>query len=278
MSDKVIKIGKSVIQHGNENDRVYIMKISKDDIDNVINKIEELNENFRYSKIFAKVPGALKNIFLAKDFKIEAEVPNFFNGNEDCFFMGKYFSKEREINVYKEETNNVIKVANEKSTNFELDSLDGYVVKKMTLDDSKEMVEIYKQVFESYPFPIFEEYYIKETMNDNVIYFGVYHNDKLVALSSSETYPKDSNAEMTDFATLPEYRGKDLALRLLKRMEEELKELNIKMAYTIARSISYGMNITFSKNGYKFGGTLINNTNISGKIENMNVWYKSMVD
>jgi hypothetical protein len=36
------------------------------------------------------------------------------------------------------------------------------------------------------------------------------------------------------------------------------------------------MNITFSKLGYKYGGLLKNNTNISGAIESMNVWYKEI--
>jgi hypothetical protein len=36
------------------------------------------------------------------------------------------------------------------------------------------------------------------------------------------------------------------------------------------------MNATFAKAGYSFGGTLINNTNISGDIESMNVWYKNL--
>jgi hypothetical protein len=35
------------------------------------------------------------------------------------------------------------------------------------------------------------------------------------------------------------------------------------------------MNITFAKCGYIFGGTLINNTQISGSIESMNLWHKS---
>ncbi len=35
-----------------------------------------------------------------------------------------------------------------------------------------------------------------------------------------------------------------------------------------------GMNITFAKTGYTYAGTLINNTNISGRLESMNVWYK----
>jgi hypothetical protein len=36
------------------------------------------------------------------------------------------------------------------------------------------------------------------------------------------------------------------------------------------------MNITFAKNGYEYAGTLKNNTNISGNIESMNVWYKHL--
>jgi len=52
-----------------------------------------------------------------------------------------------------------------------------------------------------------------------------------------------------------------------------MSELGIKTVYTIARLNSIPMNVTFLKRGYKYGGTLINNTNISGKIESMNVLY-----
>ena len=48
--------------------------------------------------------------------------------------------------------------------------------------------------------------------------------------------------------------------------------------YTIARSLSLGMNLTFAKGGYSFAGTLVNNTQISGQIESMNVWYKHLLD
>jgi putative beta-lysine N-acetyltransferase len=85
---------------------------------------------------------------------------------------------------------------------------------------------------------------------------------------------QSGNTEMTDFATLPEYRGKGLSAFLLRLMESEVKKRQIKTTYTIARAPSFGMNITFSKMGYSYSGTLINNTNIFGHFENMNVWYK----
>ncbi len=81
---------------------------------------------------------------------------------------------------------------------------------------------------------------------------------------------------MTDFATLPKWRGKGFAQCLLLHMEKTMKRRGIKTAYTIARAMSAGMNVTFSRAGYRFGGRLKNNTNISGNIESMNVWYKQL--
>ena len=81
---------------------------------------------------------------------------------------------------------------------------------------------------------------------------------------------------MTDFATLPDYRGNNLSMMLLKEMEALMRSKKMKTVYTIARALSTGMNVTFSKMNYVFAGTLINNTNIAGKIESMNVWYKNL--
>lgn len=60
----------------------------------------------------------------------------------------------------------------------------------------------------------------------------------------------------------------------IKYHEKELLAMEYKTAYTIARA--YGINITFAKSGYEYGGMLINNTQIAGGIESMNVWYKSL--
>jgi len=98
----------------------------------------------------------------------------------------------------------------------------------------------------------------------------------LVAAASAEMDEDSGNVEMTDFATLPSHRGRSMAQHLLAEMESALSGSSIQTAYTIARALSAGMNITFSKAGYRFGGTLINNTQISGRIEPMNVWYKAL--
>jgi hypothetical protein len=59
-------------------------------------------------------------------------------------------------------------------------------------------------------------------------------------------------------------------------LEAAVEKLGIKTAYTIARAYSPGMNITFARSGYIYSGTLTHNTQISGKLESMNVWYKAL--
>lgn len=139
------------------------------------------------------------------------------------------------------------------------------------------MIELYKSVFESYPFPIFDGNYLLKTMRNNVDYYGVFENQNLVAISSSEMDLENLNTEMTDFATLPEYRGNNLSYHLLKKMQVDAIKKGIKTAYTIARAKNTGINMTFAKMFYEFGDTLVNNTNICGNIETMNIWYKNLL-
>ena len=81
---------------------------------------------------------------------------------------------------------------------------------------------------------------------------------------------------MTDFAVPPTHRGKKLAYFLLGEMEKAMRDRGFKTLYTIARLQSPGMNKTFLNHGYHFSGLLVNNTNISGNIESMNVYYKNL--
>jgi len=152
----------------------------------------------------------------------------------------------------------------------------GAILRRCIPDDAERMSKLYKKVFSSYPFPIDDPRHIIDTMLDNISYFGIEINNEFVSLSSAEMDTVSKNVEMTDFATLPEFRGNNFASLLLKFMENQMRSCGIQTAYTIARAISPAMNITFGKASYKYGGRLINNTNISGQIESMNVWYKQL--
>ncbi len=50
-------------------------------------------------------------------------------------------------------------------------------------------------------------------------------------------------------------------------MEEEMQRCGIRTSFIIARAAFYPVNITFARAGYRFGGTLVNNTNICGAFD-----------
>jgi putative beta-lysine N-acetyltransferase len=142
--------------------------------------------------------------------------------------------------------------------------------------DVHAMAVLYREVFESYPFPIHDPGYLRETMESHVDYFVAETTDGLVGISSAEKDVENSNVEMTDFAVHPSARGHGLAMHLLKQMEAAMREQQIQTAFTIARAGEGGMNATFARLGYHFGGQLVNNTQICGRLETMNVWHKSL--
>lgn len=281
MSDTITNIGNSKIQHGKFNDRIYLMKLSIQDFPNIIEELDRIALKEGYSKIFAKVPAFAKKEFDRHGYIEEAYIPKFYNGHEDVYFMGKYLNLLRMYENRIKEINEILDIARKNKSknkkNINLPSEFEYII--CNKSHIYQIADIYKKVFTTYPFPIDDAQYIAQTMDENIIYFSIQKNQNIVALSSSEIYADFQNAEMTDFATLPEYQGKGFALYLLNSMEKEMKKRDIKIVYTISRALSYGANIIFAKMGYKYGGILFNNTNISVEVstrnfESMNVWYK----
>lgn len=274
--DIMEKIGKSTIHHGKDSNRIYLMSLDRNDLSNITQKLDDLAHKNGYTKIMVKVQDNQKQVFEENGYETEAVIPTLYSGKSGRFLC-KYLDEQRRDNRWKATCSEILKIAREKKPDSSLIQLsDGFVCREAKEDDILSMVEVYKSVFESYPFPIYDEGYILKTMKENLVYFGIWKENQLVALSSIELAKKHSNAEMTDFAVLKEYRGSRLARCLLRVMEEKLLELSVQTAYTIARAKSPGMNITFAKNGYTYSGTLVNNTQIAGQIESMNVWYKSV--
>ncbi|HOO49065.1 MAG TPA: putative beta-lysine N-acetyltransferase [Saccharofermentans sp.] len=277
MEDVVEKIMNSIVHHGQNSNRIYLMKLDESDLPHIYQRLDNLAKQNNYTKIIAKIPCKFKNIFLESGYEQEAFIPKFYNGDGDGCFVCKYFDKKRKVNALNSECKEILKIAQKKDVLDIKKSLErGYVCRRANENDIPSIVDLYRAVFKSYPFPIFKEKYIAQTIKENVIYFGIWNNKSLVAVSSIEMDKHNCNAEMTDFAVLNEYRGNGFALYLLEEMEKNFNKLDIKTAFTIARAKSAGMNITFARKGYIYAGTLINNTDIAGQIESMNVWYKNI--
>ncbi len=274
--DIITSLGDSLVHHGSASDRAYLLKLGGEP-ESVAEELETLAAEKGYSKIIAKVPAAVSADFASAGYRSEAAVPRFYQGREEVHFMVKYLCPVRRRATKAETIAEVLATARRKAATAAPAALDsGFAWRTCRPEDAEAMARVYRQVFASYPFPIHEPPYLRQTMADNVVYFGIWEGERLVALASAEMDVAAGNVEMTDFATLPGCRGGGFAAFLLQQMEAEMVRRGIRTAYTIARAVSHGMNITFARGGYRFGGTLVNNTQISGSLESMNVWYKNL--
>lgn len=274
--DETKSLSNSLIQHGDYNDRVYLMKLSeKDNKQRTIEKVIDLAKSKNYGKVFAKVNAKDSDLLKQYNFECEAKIPGFFKGEEDGEFHSLFLSEDRK-NVNFDVIQKNLKLAKKKQgAKKKVD----FEIVELGKENVGDITELYSKVFNTYPFPIFDEKFVADCLENHVRIFGIVEDDNdIIALSSCEIDYESKNVEMTDFATLPNQRTKGFAQGLLSHMENEMKDAEIKTAYTIARALSLGINITFSKCNYTYGGTLKKNTNISGGIESMNVWYKSLVE
>jgi putative beta-lysine N-acetyltransferase len=277
MDDRIEHIGKgSIIQHGKLNDRIYLIKLGKNDCPEILDSMRVMAAANAYTKIFCKVPAWAAPHFFADGYMTEAMIPGFFQGNVTAFFLAKYLDSDRLMNLENEYLGELGEILKSPFGKAKIENNGKFDFERLGKEDVIQITDLYRKVFLSYPFPIHNPGYIHKSMMDNVRYFGAKMKGKLVAVSSAEMDEEGKNAEMTDFATNPDFRGKKLGQILLAKMEKEMETVGMKTVYTIARLQSIPMNKVFLRHQYQYAGTLIRNTNISGNIQSMNVYYKHL--
>jgi len=277
--DIIENIKGAWIQHGPINERIYLMRLGAAEPKGLIALLDRMAVKNSYGKIFAKIPASAWEDFQAAAFIKEAVVPGFFNGETDGLFVAKYFSAERRT-VLPRHVEALTAVVGQDAAEAEEapkeHSQAGRKPMPCTPRDAREMARMYRRVFASYPFPIHDPAYLQRMMHEGVRWYAVRVEDHIAALAAVEIDSANRNAEMTDFATLPPYRGRGFAATLLRHMDGEACALGVKTAYTIARAASRGMNTVFKRGGYRYAGLLRNNSHISGAIQSMAVWYKPL--
>lgn len=284
--DAIIQHKGCTVQHGRHNNRVYLMAVSEPVPLSLELDLVELARIHGYTKVFVCVPAASAQPFEWEGYRVEAEVPDYYQNGDSALFMARYLHAERSIEKEEERMQTILgqalQVQKQSGTSSRAKSAVP-LVRRCTAADVAAMTCLYADVFQSYPFPIFTPAYVLDGMQkaeqaagQRVRYYGIETQGSLVALASADYNSQQGHVEMTDFATLPAWRGKGFARHLLAHMEEDMRSLHLRTAYTIARALSPGMNAAFAAQGYAFGGRIANNTQISGTIESMNVWYKKL--
>ncbi len=153
-------------------------------------------------------------------------------------------------------------------------STPNYKLLVCTEHEAEKLASFYASIFNVYPVPIFDSAYIKKCMQGGNLFLAYLHEDKIISAVCAEMNVPYRNAEITDCATLPDYRKFKLMQDLINKLEGELIKKNISCFYSIARAKSYGMNAVFHRLDYRYRGRLANNCYIYEDMEDMNVWVK----
>lgn len=276
MSDSLLTIGRSQVQHGPNSRRVYLMKLDPSDLPDLCLRLEELARREGHGKIFAKVPADAAPPFLARGYRCEATVPGYYRGRADAQFLGLFLDPARKEDPQRERLREILALAQAKPPARSAPLPDGVTCRELADEDLAPLAALYRRVFATYPFPVHDPVYLRETRRTHVAYFGVWRDATLLAAASAEMDADAAAVELTDFATEPDWTGRGLARHLLGTLLEEVGRRGIRTAMTIARAMSPGMNSVFARAGFRFGGTLANNTGICGAIESMNVWHRPL--
>ncbi|WP_285766043.1 putative beta-lysine N-acetyltransferase [Peribacillus sp. SI8-4] len=212
---------------------------------------------------------------ISNGFLYEGSIDKFFLGS-DCFFLVKYMSNERRNSDEWQKEDKILSDILKQPIKAGLDEPpSAYQVRKAELSDAGQLAQLYGKVFEVYPTPMNDQAYVRKCMEKGTVFYIYLHEGKLVSAASAEIDAFYHNAEITDCATLPEHRQYGLMKHLIAHIEEHLISHEIYCIYSIARSLSFGMNAALHQHGYAYRGRLANNCYIFDKLEDMNLWVKN---
>lgn len=278
--DTVQQIEGAILHHGEMHNRVYLMRSEQNNWDSLALKMKDLAREKNYGKILGRVPEEAKKIFQSNGYQVEAEIPGMYNGEKTGYFLADYLEKERSYCSEKElktieSVKSIALAANSTSEDSYFALPSSLNVRKLTKNDLLAIVHLHENAFKKYPFPINKVEYLLELVEQNYRFYGLFQQEELLVSAILKIHEEESNVEIVDFATHPDYNGQNLSYYLVQEIKKDMDKSDYKTIYSLVRATSYGLNITFSKHGFSLGGTLLNNTVIRDNMESMNVWYSN---
>ncbi|WP_339714779.1 putative beta-lysine N-acetyltransferase [uncultured Kriegella sp.] len=284
MFDTIERIEGGLVHHGNGNKRVYLQEANHGNWNLLISSIRNLAQQQKYDKIVSRVPEGGIASFQSEGYQVEAKIPGLYNGVTTGYFVADFLNKERsncaeqKLKMIQSVKTIALAAANSSRDSYmamphtlEIHKLGGEELNKLTA-----LAQLNERAFRSYPFPIHDRSFLIELLQQGYEFYGLFEEGQLIVASILRPNEAESNMEVVDFITNSNYRGQNLSYYLVQEIKKKSAERGLKTIYTSVRATSYGLNITFSKHGFSYGGTLLNNTLIGDTMESMNVWYLSL--
>lgn len=260
--------------------RIIVLDYSGPNIYDLSRRLDYIANENGFDKVFIKAKPDDWEKFIQHGYNLEGIFKYFYNG-ESAYSIGKFYTKERRWSNAIEEEDEIINqiIHQDMSLVEDKSQLDEqFTMRTATTDDIQQLATLYDEVFQTYPTPLNNPNYIATLMkHHNVLYKIILEGDKIISAAAADMEPMYHNAELTDCASHPDYRGMGFMGVLIDSLEQEILEKHgIITAYTLARAKSFGMNNVFYRLGYRYNGRLINNCDIMGSFEDMNLWVKKL--
>jgi putative beta-lysine N-acetyltransferase len=258
--------------------RLKVLDYTASDHRAMVTRLRWLARENGFDKIFLLAPEEDFRTFLGLGFVLEGILAGYF-GEGEAFIMSHFGSVERANSAFVIEESAIIEALTGKPRDFSPPPLpEGYRELLATPEHIPGMVKLYRQVFRTYPSPLTHPDYILQTMQRHIVYRVVVGpTGQTLSAASAEIDHKHGAAELSDCATRYSERGKGLMYHLLGRLEDDLRGRSIVTGFTYARARSAAMNRVFYRLGYEYSGRLINSCDISGQLEDMNLWVKPLM-
>ena len=256
------------------NERIRVINYDAKDTQALVQCIDYLASNNNFGKVFLKAKPDEWERLLPHGFVLEGIFKYYFNG-EHAYCLSKFYTQERRVSLMFDTETEIMETVAGIEPVSELPSLSPeFELREAVPADIPEICALYNKVFKTYPVPLNQPQYVELLMDKDYLFMVITHDGKIISCASADINYEFSNAEITDCASMPEYRGRGLMLAVIAALELEVKSKGIECLYSIARALSPGMNTVFKKLGYTYTGRLVNNCNIFGKFEDMNLWVK----
>ena len=122
--DVVEILGHSVVQHGELNNRIYLMKLAPEDLSGIVDRLDDLARDRGYTKVFAKVPEQYEKAFIVGGYRREGKIPGFYRGTADGVFLGRYYDPVRMTDVRDFEVNENLALARSRASQAQVPAED----------------------------------------------------------------------------------------------------------------------------------------------------------
>ncbi len=258
------------------NSRIKLMHYNKDYVEALLAHLEELAEIKDIGKVMIYANPEDISFFENLGFQREGEISGFFQGEPACI-LSRFLEHGRAVQKDEQAKDEIVEMAEKIDPKDERTVLDPeFRLRHANKDDAEQLAELYKVVFKTYPTPIHDPEFIRQCMDQDVYFTVVTDRNRIVSSASADVFSRYQSAEITDCATHPDYRGKGMLNAIIYDLEQRMRELEIPHLFSLTRAVSTGMNMVIAKRGFEYKGRLIQNSQIAGQFEDMNIWVKKL--